>query len=60
LDLYGCEKITNEAVLALSSLPALTSLNLYGCGEVTAVGVQALRNTTASPNLRIALGNAAT
>jgi hypothetical protein len=40
-------------VRALSSLPALTSLDLRNCNKVTAAGVQALRNTTAAPSLRI-------
>jgi hypothetical protein len=40
-------------VRALSSLPALTSLNLRYCNKVTAAGVQALRSTTAAPSLHI-------
>jgi hypothetical protein len=40
--------VTDEGLLrALSTLPALTSLDLGGCPMVTAAGVQALRNTTA-------------
>ena len=52
LRLFGCY-ITNEGVLALSSLPALTHLNLRSCINVTAAGVQALRSTTAAPSLHI-------
>jgi len=53
LDLNGCVELKNEAVLALSSLPALIYLYLCACDKVMAAGVQALRNTTASTNLRI-------
>ena len=51
--MHGCKEMSNQGVLALSSLPALNLLNLHGCDEVTAAGVQALRNTTASTNLHI-------
>jgi hypothetical protein len=45
--------VTNEGVLALSSLPALTHLDLRCYDYVTAAGVQALRSSTAAPSLRI-------
>jgi hypothetical protein len=47
--------LTDEALRAVSSLPALTSLNLRYCNKVTAAGVQALRSTTATPSLHIEL-----
>jgi hypothetical protein len=52
LDLRGI-KLTDEGVRALSSLPALTSIDLRDCSKVTAAGVQALRSTTAAPSLHI-------
>jgi hypothetical protein len=45
--------VTDVGVRALSSLPALTSLDLTLCDNVTAAGVQALRSTTTAPNLHI-------
>ena len=38
--------LTDEGLRAVSSLPALTSLDLRECCKVTAAGVQALRSTT--------------
>jgi hypothetical protein len=45
--------LTDEVLRALSSLPALTTLNLRACPKVTAAGVQALRSTTVAPSLHI-------
>jgi hypothetical protein len=45
--------VSDVGVRALSSLPALTSLDLRGCNKVTAAGVQALRSTTVAPSLHI-------
>ena len=53
LVLYGCIKLTDQALRAVSNLPTLTYLDVTGCDKVTAAGVQALRNTTAAPNLHI-------
>jgi hypothetical protein len=44
--------LTDEGLRAVSSLPALTSLDLRG-SKVTAAGVQALRSTTVAPSLHI-------
>jgi hypothetical protein len=38
--------LSDEGLRAVSSLPALTSLDLRECCKVTAAGVQALRSTT--------------
>jgi hypothetical protein len=40
--------LTDEGLRAVSSLPALTSLNLSRCRAVSAAGVQAVCNTTAT------------
>jgi hypothetical protein len=48
-----CKKVTDVGVRALSSLPALATLDLRHCSKVTAAGVQALRSTAAAPNLHI-------
>jgi len=53
LDLFYCHNITNEGVLTLGSLPALTQLDLRNRNKVTAAGVQALRSTTTAPSLHI-------
>jgi hypothetical protein len=45
--------LADEALLAASILPALTSLDLRYCSKVTADGVQALCTTTAAPTLHI-------
>jgi hypothetical protein len=45
--------LTDEAMRAVSSLPALKSLDLRACPKVSADGVQALRSTTATPSLHI-------
>jgi hypothetical protein len=51
LSLFGCRKLTDEALRAVSSCTALTYLNLCYCPNVTAASKQALR--TAIPNLTI-------
>ena len=51
---YLAEEVAlmDEGLRAVSSLPALTSLDLRG-SKVTAAGVQALRSTTIAPSLHI-------
>jgi hypothetical protein len=49
----GWRVLTDEALRAVSSLPALTFLDLRHSHKVTAAGVQALRSTTAAPHLEI-------
>jgi hypothetical protein len=60
LTIYYCRRRVERRVRAaphlvraLSSLPALATLNLLACRKVTAAGVQALRNTTTAPNIHI-------
>ena len=54
---FGGNQLTDEAVLHLARLPALTCLNLQGSSNITDAAVVALLSASASPSLiRLNLG----
>ena len=51
LSLRECEAVTNEALLSLSALTALTALDLKRCHQVTDEGVRSLARTALAARL---------
>ena len=53
----GRVRVSNEAMQAVRSMPALTTLKLNDCRKITDVGVLAVSVITALMSLTLALGD---